>query len=53
MTPKEKKAMKRVEQEFLMAARNDREKTLADYYRKKESIMYKQQTISQCEKEKQ
>lgn len=52
MTPKNKKEQKRADQEVLYAMRNLGEQTLADYYHKKESMMYKQQTISQCEKEK-
>lgn len=53
MTPKKKKELKRISQELLMAVRDLNEQTLADYYRKKESIMYNQQTISHSEKEKQ
>jgi hypothetical protein len=51
MTPKNQKEQKQLNKEILLAMRDLGEQTLADYYRKKENIMYKQQTISQCEKE--
>lgn len=51
MTPKEKRRKKLIEQAWLVMVRDkELEKTLADYYRKKESLMY--ETISQCEKPK-
>jgi hypothetical protein len=51
MTLKDKRKAKLAEQEWLAMVRDKEiEKTLADYYRKKESIMW--ETISHSEKQK-
>jgi hypothetical protein len=51
MTLREQRRKKIAEQEWLAMVRDkELEKTLADYYRKKESLMH--ETISQCEKPK-
>ena len=51
MTLKDKRRAKLAEQEWLAMVRDKEiEKTMADYLRKKESIMWR--TISHCEKPK-